>query len=117
MSIRTITRNLIMLRIMTIVELNGFDESGNIGENLRFTRVAMDVHDELRPFIYNLLHFGSLTVSKKMVRGQSPENRKAYVRAIFDDPSIQVNHYAYPPTHQLDLLKFSQFLNSLASDS
>ncbi|MFQ5910185.1 MAG: hypothetical protein ACE5IJ_05615 [Thermoplasmata archaeon] len=91
---------------MTIVELNGFDESGIIGENLRFTRNGLDVHQELRPYIYNLLHFGSVVVTKAKLKGESPRYKKAYVRAIMDDPAIQIDTYAYPPSHQLNLLRF-----------
>lgn len=88
-----------------IVELNGFDESGIIGENLRFVRVGIDIHNELRPFVYNLLHFGSVVMTKHMLKGQYPEVQKAYVRAMLNDPAIDVNHYAFPPIVQLDLLR------------
>lgn len=88
-----------------IVELNGFDESGIIGENLRFIRVGIDIHNELRPFVYNLLHFGSVVMTKNMLKGQYPDVQKAYVRAILNDPAIDVNHYAFPPIVQLDLLR------------
>lgn len=88
-----------------IVELNGFDESGIIGENLRFIRVGIDIHCELRPFVYNLLHFGSVVVTKNMLKGQYPDVQKAYVRAILNDPAIDVNHYAFPPIVKLDLLR------------
>jgi hypothetical protein len=86
-------------------EINGFDESGIIGENLRFIRVGIEIHNELRPFVYNLLHFGSLVVTKAMLKGHPPENQKAYVRAVLNDPAIDVNHYAFPPIVQLDLLR------------
>jgi hypothetical protein len=49
---------------MVKVELNGFDESGNIGGKLRFIRVGMNATCELRPFVYNLLHFGSINCIK-----------------------------------------------------
>lgn len=88
-----------------IVELNGFDESGIIGENLRFVRVGIDARNELRPFIYNLLHFGSLIMTKKMLRGQYSEVQKDYVRAILSDPAIVLNHYVFPSRFQLELLR------------
>lgn len=88
-----------------IVELNGFDESGLIGENLRFIRVGIEVHNELRPFIYNLLHFGSLVMTKKMLKGQDSKVQKDYVRAILNDPAITLNHYAFSPQLQLKLLR------------
>jgi len=88
-----------------IVELNGFDESGFIGENLRFVRVGIDARNELRPFIYNLLHFGSLVITKKMLRGQYNETQKDYVKAILNDPVITLDHYFFPPSVQLKLLR------------
>jgi len=89
-----------------IVELNGFDESGIIGENLRFIRVGISAFNELRPFIYNLLHFGSLIMTKKMLKGQDSKVQKAYVRAILNDPAIVLNHYVFPPKLQLKLLRY-----------
>lgn len=88
------------------IQLNGLDESGVIGENLRFIRAGIDIHNELRPYIYNLLHFGSLIMTKKMLKGQSSALQKDYVRAILNDPSIIINHYAFPPNLQLKLLRY-----------
>jgi len=88
-----------------IVELNGFDESGIIGENLRFIRVGIDIHGDLRPFVYNLLHFGSLVMTKAWLKGHDSDVQKAYVRAVLNDPAIDVNHYAFPPVLQLKLLR------------
>lgn len=98
---------------ITVVELNGFDESGTIGESLRFIRVGLDIHDELRPFIYNLLHFGSVVMTKRMLRGQHVAPKKDFVREVFNDPAITINHYALAPTTQLELLRrlvVSEFL-------
>jgi hypothetical protein len=87
------------------VELEGFDEAGIIGENLRFVRVGIEKHNELRPFIYNLLHFGSVVMTKSMLRGHPAQVQKAYVRAVTNDPAIDLNYYAFPPVLQLDLLR------------
>lgn len=88
-----------------LIEVNGFDESGIIGENLRFIRVGIDINYQLRPLIYNLLHFGSLVVTKKMLKGQHSDVQKAYVRAVLNDPAIDINHYAFQPLVQLDILR------------
>lgn len=75
---------------MVKVELNGFDESGNIGGKLRFIRVGMNATCELRPFVYNLLHFGSITASKATLKGQVNEIKLHYLRNILADQNIDV---------------------------
>lgn len=92
------------------IELNGFDEAGIIGENLRFTRVSINAKNSLRPFIYNLLHFGSVTATKKFLSGFPDENKADYVRTVLSDPAINVNHYVFSTTHQLDVLRKFTFL-------
>ncbi len=86
-------------------ELNGFDESGVVGKNLRFIRVGMAITDELRPFVYNILHFGMLTASKAALRGQTKEALGRYVRMVLQDESISVDHYLFPCEHQIDVLR------------
>lgn len=92
------------------IELNGFDEAGIIGENLRFIRASIDVENSLRPFIYNLLHFSSITTSKRVLSGFSDPQKIDYVRMILSDPAIDVNHYVFSTTHQLDVLRRFTFL-------
>jgi len=86
-------------------EVNGFDESGTIGRNLRFIRVGMAFSDRLRPFVYNILHFGMLTASKAALKGQTKDALGRYVRAVLQDQAISVDHYLFPCEHQLDVLR------------
>lgn len=90
---------------MSEIEINGFDEAGNIGKNLRFVRVGMDSENQLRPFVYNLLHFGSITTSKDRLAGFSEKVKKEYLLKIHKDPTIHVNHYNFPVECQLDVLR------------
>jgi hypothetical protein len=89
----------------TAIELNGYDETGTVGRNLRFVRVGLNSVNELRPFVYNLLHFGTITASKRFLSGQTEARKTAYVRMILADPSIQVSQYAFTTDHQIDVLR------------
>jgi hypothetical protein len=86
-------------------EINGFDETGTIGNNLKFVRVGMDESLLLRPFVYNILHFGSITVTKTMLRGVSDDVKRDYVRKAMADQSIDIAQYLFTPDHQLDVLR------------
>lgn len=90
---------------MVEIEINGFDESGNIGENLIFVRAGLSSEDILRPYVYNLLHFNSLVLTKSGLKGQSSKSKKEYVRKILDDPAIDVNFYSFPVENQLYALR------------
>ena len=89
-----------------IVEINGFDESGIIGGNLRFVRVGLNEDDELRFYIYNILHFGSVVVTKNGLCGLDDKLKIEYIKNAFSDPSIEIDHYYFPPLHQLELLRY-----------
>jgi len=90
---------------LSVIELNGYDETGTIGRNLRFVRVGLNVANELRPFVYNLLHFGSITATKRFLNGQSSDRKASYVRMILADPAIQVSQYTFSTDHQIDVLR------------
>ena len=89
----------------SVVELDGYDETGTVGRNLRFVRVGLNAANELRPFVYNLLHFGTITASKRFLRGQTEERKASYVRMILADPAIQVSQYTFTADDQIDVLR------------
>lgn len=91
--------------LMTEFEINGFDESGVIGRNLRFVRVGLNFQNICRPFVYNILHFGSISVTKLMLRGIPREAKVEYIRMIHSDPTFSVDYYLFPPEHQIDVLR------------
>jgi|GEM_PF-3449357 len=88
-----------------IVEVNGYDESGIIGKNLRFVRVAMTVENSLRPFVYNLLHFRSVSATKRFLEGMPDTIKKDYVRMVLTDPAITTTQYSFSTDHQIDILR------------
>lgn len=102
-----------MLSQGTPIELNGFDETGTVGRNLRFVRVALNAQNELRPFVYSLLHFGTITTSKGFLNGQSDFRKAQYVRMILNDPAIQVSQYTFSTDHQIDVLRQFAMLEEL----
>jgi len=87
------------------IEFNGYDETGTIGKYLRFTRVGLGAENELRPFIYNLLHFRSITTTKPFLRGMDDSIKIDYVRMILSDQNISVDQYCFSTDHQIDVLR------------
>jgi hypothetical protein len=88
-----------------VVELNGYDETGRVGKHLRFVRVGLNAVNELRPFVYSLLHFGTITTTKGFLNGQPEDRKVTYVRMILKDPAIQVSQYSFTTDHQIDVLR------------
>ena len=66
----------------------------------------MNATCELRPFVYNLLHFGSITASKATLKGQVNEIKLHYLRNILADQNIDVNCYDFPIEKQLELVRY-----------
>ncbi len=91
------------------IEINGYDETGTIGKDLRFIRVGLSDEVAYRPFIYNILHFGSVSVSKSKLKEYPNESRK-YLKMVFSDPALSISHYVFPTDHQIEVLRrFSLF--------
>lgn len=87
------------------IEVNGYDETGIIGRNLRFVRVGMGITDSLRPFVYNLLHFRSVSATKRFLGGISDSIKIDYVKKAMNDPAISVTQYSFSTDHQIDILR------------
>jgi hypothetical protein len=88
-----------------VIEVNGYDESGIIGKNLRFVRVGMTVENSLRPFVYNLLHFRSVSATKNFLNGMDNARKIDYVKNAMTDPAISINQYSFSTDHQIDILR------------
>lgn len=65
----------------------------------------MNIEDILKPFIYNIFHFGTLTISKKSLRDMSIRIKKRYIRHVFTDPSFSIHQYSISVDAQLLLMK------------
>lgn len=90
---------------MPRIEINGYDESGEIGDTVRFIRVGMDVENQLRPFVYNIFHFGTLTISKEGLRDMSERKKRKYIKNVFTDSAFSINQYYLSKELQLFLLR------------
>lgn len=69
-------------------KLFGYDETSSLGKDLRFIRVCLNEDDELLPYLLNIIHFGSVVVTKKMLRGQSEFRKELYLKEIFENKLI-----------------------------
>ncbi|VVB68300.1 Uncharacterised protein [Candidatus Norongarragalina meridionalis] len=87
------------------VEINGFDEAGTIGNRLHFIRVGICEPEQLRPLIYNILHFGSFSLSKNTLRSFDSRAQREYLKTILRDKEIKVNYYSFSPENEVRLLK------------
>jgi len=87
------------------IEINGYDETGIIGKYLRFVRVGMTVENSLRPFVYNLLHFRSVSATKRFLDGISDAIKIDYVKNAMADPAITISQYSFSTDHQIDILR------------
>jgi hypothetical protein len=90
---------------MKIVELNGFDEGGHVGEDLYFVRVGVSIRDQYRPFICNILHFQTPLIQKSQLRSFSKENQQKFLREMIRDPNLDIDFYVCPHSEQLVALK------------
>ncbi|NOZ76394.1 MAG: hypothetical protein GXO65_01685 [Euryarchaeota archaeon] len=88
------------------IEYNGFDETGQVGSDIFFVRTGMDRDNFLKPYIYNILHFGDLIVNKRDLIGRPEKQKTRFVRQILQDPSIQVDYYRFSVEEQTELMKF-----------
>lgn len=88
-----------------VIEVNGYDETGIIGKYLRFVRIGMDIENSLRPFVYNLLHFRSVSATKRFLGGISASIKIDYVKKVMNDPAISMTQYLFSTDHQIDVLR------------
>jgi len=98
----------------TLVEINGLDESGRVGDNLLFVRVAVPIHSELQLILRNLSHFDKLIVRKEDLKGREEKNLSAYVRDMVDDSAFSIDFYRMRPNVQIQLIR--RYLSLLWND-
>jgi hypothetical protein len=65
----------------------------------------MDINDSLRPFVYNLLHFRSVSATKRFLGGISDSIKIDYVKKAMNDSAISVSQYSFSTDHQIDILR------------
>lgn len=92
-------------QLTPIIEVNGYDETGIIGKHLRFVRIGMSNENNLRPYVYNLLHFRSVSATKRFLGGISDSIKIDYVKKVMNDPAISMTQYLFSTDHQIDVLR------------
>jgi hypothetical protein len=87
-----------------LVEINGIDESGRVGEIIYFVRVGIGLPFETQIFLRNLEYFGKLIADGNDVKGYDKSTLFKFVVDYMDDPSIDVTIFRLFPDEQLKLL-------------
>ena len=98
----------------TLVEINGLDEAGRIGENICFVRVGLRIDGEVQLLLRNLDYFGKLIVRKEDLFGREEKNLLRYLRDSLDDPCIDVSIFNMNVQTQMEILK--RYLEYLSGD-
>jgi hypothetical protein len=75
----------------TLVEINGLDEGGKVGEPIWLVRVGVRIDSELQLLLKNLENFGKLFVRKNDLYGREEKNLVKYVHDAIDDPGISLS--------------------------
>jgi hypothetical protein len=65
----------------------------------------MTAENSLRPFVYNLLHFRSVSATKRFLNGISDSIKIDYVKKAMTDPTISITQYSFSTDHQIDVLR------------
>ncbi len=95
----------------TLVEINGIDEGGKVGELIWFVRVGTRIDSEIQVLLRNLEHFDQLIVGKSDLIGREKKNLMKYVRDVIDDPNFDVSIFKMRVQTQIMVLrKYFEFL-------
>jgi hypothetical protein len=92
-------------RLPTLIEINGIDEGGKIGEDIYFVRVGVRIDEEIQLLIRNLDHFGKLIVGKQDLFEREEKNLQKFLRDTFDDPCANVDIFRMSIQTQIQVLK------------
>ncbi len=94
-----------VISMPTLVEINGLDEAGRVGETIWLVRVGVRIDTEIQILLRNLEHFGKLIVRKSDLYGREPKNLMKYVRDTIDDPAFDVSIFRMRPQTQLRVMR------------
>jgi hypothetical protein len=97
-----------------LVEINGIDEAGRIGERIYIVRLGVPLPSESSILLLNLKHFGNIVVEHSDLIGKDDRSLLSYAREVLDIPNISHTILALREGLQLKLLRQ---LMRLQSDS
>lgn len=89
----------------TLVEINGLDEAGKVGETIWFVRLGVRIDSELQILLRNLEHFDKLIVRKSDLFGREEKNLMKYARDVIDDPILNISIFRMQLQTQIQVLK------------
>jgi len=89
----------------TLVEINGLDEAGQVGDSIFFVRVAVGLPNEPHIILRNIEYFDSIIATKDHLRGYEPSTLFKYFLNFQNDPTVDVTIFKMFPDVQLKLIK------------
>jgi len=98
----------------TLVEINGIDEGGKVGDNIYFVNVGIRIDAEIQLLLRNLDYFGKLFIKKEDLFGQAEKSLQKYLRDSFDDPCIRLSFFRMRVATQMQILKL--YLEQLGAE-
>ena len=90
---------------MSLVEIDGLDEAGKVGEEILFTRVAVERDFELHLLLHNLSSFNKLIPNKNDVKGYDSRSLIKYVKDIVESEIFRTSMYKMRYRTQVLLLR------------
>lgn len=89
----------------TLVEINGLDEAGKVGETIWFVRLGVRIDSEIQILLRNLEHFDKLIIRKNDLFGREEKNLMKYVRDVVDDPISSISLFRMRVETQIQVLR------------
>lgn len=90
---------------MSLVEINGLDEAGKVGEEILFTRVAVERDFELHLLLHNLSSFNKLIPNKNDVKGYDGRSLLKYAKDVIESEIFKTSIYKMRYRTQVLLLR------------
>jgi hypothetical protein len=90
---------------MSPVEINGLDEAGRVGEDILFTRVAVERDFELHLLLHNLSSFNKLIPNKNDVKGYDIRSLIKYAKEVIESGIFGTAIYKMRSKTQVLLLR------------
>jgi len=90
---------------MSLVEINGIDEAGRIGENILFSRVSVEKDFEAHLLLANLSHFNNLIPHPDIIKGYDAKSQLQYIKELLENESFRITIYKMRTQTQVVLLR------------
>lgn len=88
-----------------LVEIEGIDEAGRVGERILFVRLGVPLPSESSVLLQNLQHFDNLIVRHEDLKGKDEGTLLRYAKEVLDNPQISFTIFVLREATQLKLLR------------